>query len=732
MQRRNSASAQIAVNHDTNDGEGLRTESNGHAALLLSAGDQRPLVILPADDLQEASVDGSTDPMAQQETAILREPCQYQPLNSEAREIRLLTLLPGSLDSEIRITLKPATFTNDTDISFEALSYTWGSPEDPADIFVGENGYATIQVTRNLAEALPYLRYPDKPRVLWIDAICVNQQDMDERSSQVKRMANIYSHATRVLIWLGPESDDSSMAINSLDRIASKYHVNWITWEIEPVTKDGSWWATPGEMLPLSDEQFWSILNLISRDWFERLWILQEAHLANRDALVVCGADTILWNSVRKAMFCIRKKPYPSYIYAEFSERLGHILGVFLQKDVYRFCALIDDTRFCKYTDPRDRVYGVLGLLDEKNQLGIEPDYTKTVNEVYQDAAWKHIESTDTLEILCKVEYHGTEGLPSWAPDLRRTRKANPFSLCNASGHSLADYCDGPGGILQVAGIPVSKISRVEPFDFAEFETDGLSVIPKLRLVAGKLGLLDSLLTCLKSIPALCEVLCANDFTCRRIPRRDGSLDLLSIEQLLRRILGSKQDMREGYRNERFFAKVQTHCYGRSLFITEDGHIGLAPEATQHGDLVTVLLGCDSAMILRPVPTTTVAEPPPPPSKQRYNVVGESYCHGIMNNEAILGPLPGLFDVIKQYTPKKGFGTKYLDRETGEIIPEDPRLGALPVPWKRLPFEDDDGAEREFPMYVNEETGRRTGNDPRLKAGNLLGVGVRLEIFDFV
>ncbi|KAK0103785.1 hypothetical protein ONS95_005787 [Cadophora gregata] len=746
MRRRNSAPAQLPAKHGGHDADGLEAE-NSEDTIRPHPGGLQPDVVLPRDGLREDGMDRSTVSDLTQESPLLRGPYQYQPLQAEAREIRLMTLLPGSIESDIRITLKPVTFTNESVVSFEALSYTWGSAESPVDIFIGEFGYATLSVTRNLADALPYLRYPDKPRVLWIDAICVNQQDVDERSSQVKRMASIYSHATRVLIWLGPQSTDSDIAIDSLERIASKYHVNWMTWEIEPIDKDGSWWATPEEMLPLSDVQFWSILNLISRDWFERLWILQEAHLANKDALVVCGKDTMLWNSVRKAMFCIRKKPYPSYIYAEFSERLGHILGVFLEKDVYRFCALIDDTRFCKYTDPRDRVYGILGLLDEKHQLGIEPDYTKTVCEVYKDAAWKHVESTDTLEILCKVEFHNTEGLPSWAPDLRKPRKAIPFSLCNTSGHSLADHCDGPDGLLRVQGIPVSRISRIEPFNFAEFETDGLSVIPKLRLVANKLGLLDNLLTCLKAIPALCEVLCANDFTCRRLPRRDGSLDLLTTEQLLRRILGSKQDMREAYRNERFFAKVQTHCYGRALFITEDGHLGLAPEATRPGDLVTVLLGCDSAMVLRPVTSPQFPPSSPPPSSPRhqhqsqYKVIGESYTHAHMNAEAILGPLPGLFDAIKAYTPNRGFTTQYLDRETGEIVAEDPRLGELPGVWKRAGFAGDpDGAkgegegegEGDVPMYVNGETGRRTGNDPRMGAGWLLGRGVGLEVFDLV
>lgn len=112
-----------------------------------------------------------------------------------AQEIRLLTILPGSFSSEIRVCLDIKLFATedsewetdsdlefgedsdpdyeaDLDLTFEALSYTWGSPLEVVDIVIGESGSRTVKVTQNLAEALPYLRYPDKSRTIWIDAIC--------------------------------------------------------------------------------------------------------------------------------------------------------------------------------------------------------------------------------------------------------------------------------------------------------------------------------------------------------------------------------------------------------------------------------------------------------------------------------------------------------------------------------------------------------------------------------
>ncbi|KAF8853256.1 HET-domain-containing protein, partial [Acephala macrosclerotiorum] len=143
-----------------------------------------------------------------------RLPYVYSALNEEAQEIRLLTILPNAFASEVQVTLQTHVFAKNAPLQYEALSYAWGSPKDPADIIVGSPySHGTISVTQNLAEALRYLRYEDKIRTLWIDAICVNQLDMAERTSQVKRMADIYSAASRVVVWLGPESDDSTMAM---------------------------------------------------------------------------------------------------------------------------------------------------------------------------------------------------------------------------------------------------------------------------------------------------------------------------------------------------------------------------------------------------------------------------------------------------------------------------------------------------------------------------------------
>jgi hypothetical protein len=103
----------------------------------------------------------------------IRAPCVYTPLDEEVKEIRLVTLLPGLRSSEIRVVLENTILTEDNKPQYEALSYVWRSAENHVNIHSGHSG-EILGVTQSLATGLPYLRYEDKPRRLWIDAICVD------------------------------------------------------------------------------------------------------------------------------------------------------------------------------------------------------------------------------------------------------------------------------------------------------------------------------------------------------------------------------------------------------------------------------------------------------------------------------------------------------------------------------------------------------------------------------
>ncbi len=347
------------------------------------------------------------------------EAYQYTRLKKTLHEIRLVTLLPGTFSTDIRLCLDITPLTAEHVPEFEAVSYTWGSTCDPVNIFVGNIGRKTLPVTQNLAEALQYFRYQDKPRTLWIDAICVNQQNLKERSQQVKRMADIYPKAARVVVWLGPESDDSSLAMDCFDKIASKVKVDWPTQTMSAITHDVHW-VDRDTQLPLETHEMLAINHLIHRSWFERLWIWQEVILASEHTRVMCGTRTTLWNSLRATVFWlyVKRAPWFSEV-QQFRRRVKELVNLCAAKKGLCSEGLIHQSRNCVCTDPRDKIYALVSLLHKSESRRIEPDYNKNVYEVYQDAVSSIIGSSRQLRVLTTVKLHeDLKHVPSWVPNV--------------------------------------------------------------------------------------------------------------------------------------------------------------------------------------------------------------------------------------------------------------------------------------------------------------------------
>ncbi|KAK3695771.1 heterokaryon incompatibility protein-domain-containing protein [Podospora appendiculata] len=128
--------------------------------------------------------------------------------------IRLLTLWPGAKYTPIQAHLTSVPLHQSP--PYEALSYTWGDPSQKSPITI--SGAAPFPAQRNLKSALHHLRYPDKPRTLWVDALCINQDDAEEKSSQVARMGDIYTRAEQTVVWLGEEGEGSTEALDECKR----------------------------------------------------------------------------------------------------------------------------------------------------------------------------------------------------------------------------------------------------------------------------------------------------------------------------------------------------------------------------------------------------------------------------------------------------------------------------------------------------------------------------------
>ncbi|KAL8649129.1 MAG: hypothetical protein Q9210_004589 [Variospora velana] len=184
--------------------------------------------------------------------------------------IRLLELLPGAFEEQICIKLVTVKLTPQQIPSYHALSYAWGSPTFDHDIkILSDNSFHLLSVTQNLHTALRYLRWSSASRILWTDAVCINQTDTEERSQQVARMADIYRSADKVVIWLGPEENGSDLALSAMATLASEFQVDWNRFPIPRAYSEDtdSSWLDLNNPKPFDHGSYSSIVFLLERPW---------------------------------------------------------------------------------------------------------------------------------------------------------------------------------------------------------------------------------------------------------------------------------------------------------------------------------------------------------------------------------------------------------------------------------------------------------------------------------
>ncbi|KAK4665478.1 hypothetical protein QC763_402140 [Podospora pseudopauciseta] len=248
---------------------------------------------------------------------------------------------------------------------YEAVSYVWGTGPRCHSITLNN---CAFPVTENLHAALWHLRDRQLERVLWVDAVCINQDDNKEKERQIPLMRTIYAQAGRVIVWLGlPLDGHGDQALGSIRQAG-------------------------GEGLTVMEDDYTSVMVLLRRDWFRRMWILQEVGVA-RSVVVMCGSVQIdghafcqglagmdhllpvdLHPIIHPVVQLIRGAPYrPKYQL--------HSRGVFSMGE------LLDMYRSCRATLQHDKIYALLGLsLDGLDAPALQPDYSLPWHEVFQRA----------------------------------------------------------------------------------------------------------------------------------------------------------------------------------------------------------------------------------------------------------------------------------------------------------------------------------------------------------
>jgi hypothetical protein len=298
-------------------------------------------------------------------------------------EIRLLKIHAGRSEDPIETSLTTVDLMQAP--YFEAISYVWGSPDNQPTISV--DGSA-MRVFQGAFQALHTLRKKDSDRIVWIDAICIDQYSVTERSHQVSRMSDIYGMAKSVAVCLGKATEETSEAMRLL-----KYFIS----------PDDSINQPPWMYSKLSEVEY-VLEDILGRPWFQRVWTVQEAALA-RHTTLFCGEHEVSWFSDLRGLRAIIFRFKNAAISPYFSAASGRkskldwspvidIMETQLRLAARREQVIIHRNqldiayqfRHRECVDPRDKYFAMFGIVESEKGgiLRFTVDYRMSLEQVHQ------------------------------------------------------------------------------------------------------------------------------------------------------------------------------------------------------------------------------------------------------------------------------------------------------------------------------------------------------------
>ena len=358
----------------------------------------------------------------------------YQSLPQNLNTIRVLELHPGQEEDEVRCDLIETSLPTQGTTAYEALSYCWGDTSSRIAIFVDG---AHLGVTTNLHSALRRLRFEAEKRRLWIDAVCINQDDETEKGQQVRIMREIYQHASRTLVWLGEGSESTARGFRLIPRLLNAQKLKEQEADDRSLQHLGSegrkFYNLPSQYAP----EWRGFLAIFDVPYFRRVWIIQEVAVAP-SVTVLCGLDSIPWNDLVDAVSACHDFGV-GVLYEMFSTRMiGFISAARLSvqaKVKWNLLELLVRYRSFCATNQKDKIYALLGLVDRDHleDNGIAPDYRKeyTVEHTYMDVARYVLQMSSNLDLLSVPGVAETNPsslqLPSWVPDWSSPPEVSPL-----------------------------------------------------------------------------------------------------------------------------------------------------------------------------------------------------------------------------------------------------------------------------------------------------------------
>lgn len=582
------------------------------------------------------------------------------PLDKDKKEIRVLSCAAQRRisDGPLKFSFKTISLQANPTPTYNAVSYVWGSSDIRKEIII--DGHI-VSVPYNTEEALRRLcRHKQNSRihrifsspkdeiVLWIDAVCINQAHVSERSWQVAMMGLVYSSAAEVLIWLGCGGDGEKKSIAVVKKLVE--HCKHETGGFEGLSdrllgmeneagerhrQNGDIFRSArrpglkirrsqGSRLPLTDAEIQSCMKFFSAPWFTRLWAAQEVVLAKSSVCCFGERSIPAWDVLMAAVWV----SYGSNFL--ISSGYDHVRGVECAMMIYtmslnpRLGEILQCVRDFDCTELRDKVYAILHLMsvEDREEAGgyapIEPDYSKSLKTVWTDAT-----RAATLEAsdLCLLRDAGLrmrppdklldrESFPSWVPHYDRNTDQGRYQSV------LHDYSWYRGSletneeledrdVLSVKGTTLGRVTQVgarytETSKWSdtrahlrhELASTWLSVQSSLALRRGEsmTSAVGAVFTCgMKSSWLNANEEQFNESVRTLILPLKGNPT--SAERAASDVV-TDQEMP-------FLDAFDDFSKHRVLFIAESGRVGMAPAGTQDGDTIVQLFGSEIPFILR-------------------------------------------------------------------------------------------------------------------------------------
>lgn len=577
---------------------------------------------------------------------------------AQPSDFRLIEVIPAPSTDEIICTRVHVRSLDgaDSQTPYTALSYTWGDPEDTVPIRLDGKRF---HVTRNLDSALRRFRddvtttdsldpkplqessrdsAPWPSNLLWVDALSIDQSNNAEKSAQVTRLPQIYTSATAIFAWLGPEESQSPLAFSKIRAALARYRLLAGPSPPDAVPRWAAGMLADELMLCDDDEDdaaIWlAVQALFDREWWSRVWVAQEGS-TNVPTFVVCGANRLPLEDVLTFAVLMginaqddedaasRVYGISSFVYTLHTLRSQRRAGT-SESDLLN---TLISCRPYDATDPRDKVYGILGMVSPRASSRLLPDYARDLVDVYTDVVQYQLETSgyeSKLDFLGAdgLPEGGMTGLPSWLPDWRyRDRYHLPFrkflndEACTPrpgrrATESAVYAASGTAEALLNLNISISDIARI----------DGRC----LRLKGYRVGYLYDVQPVFE--PGRPEVMNTWRDALRQGLYFTGEPEAGAFNRLI------TADIHHGVRTEPSARDISPEdvlaaCSGRRLarVVQKDWNtdgLALVPQCVREGDQIFVLLGGQVLYALRPV-------------GEMYRFLGECYVHGLMDGEVL-------------------------------------------------------------------------------------------------